>query len=60
MFTYSRNDTDSVPDMLTNEQLMKKVTLEDMSMEFYFLVKSKDGVARPINTLEKYISVQSG
>ena len=26
-------------------------TLEDMFMEFYFLVKSKDGVARPINTL---------
>jgi hypothetical protein len=60
MVTYSRNDTDSVPDMLTMEALEKKVTLEDMSMEFYFLVKSKNGEVRPINTLDKYISVQSG
>ena len=38
MFTHSRNDTDSVPSMLTIEELEKPITLEDMFMEFYFSI----------------------
>ena len=60
MGTYNRNDTDSVPNMLTERQLMDQVKLEDMFMEFYFLIKSKDGISRPINTLKKYVTVRSG
>ena len=57
MFTYSRNDTDSVPNMLSNEELMNEITIEDMLMEFYFIIKSRDGLKKPIESLKKYITV---
>ena len=62
MFSYQRNRTDQVPEMLTPEEMQEEVQLKDLHANFYLVVtgSSDSFVPKRIQDYKRFVTFKSG